>query len=172
MQRQPTSDGAGVSKIVLRPATIECSITRGVWTTTRREALGLEIDKHISSDFRTLQIVQKGKGAEIQPYLKTQNGERQVDLCTSLPNMLRDYVGDRHAGYLFRTSTGNLLGQANILRDSLHPLLESTHNESGGSTSSRGFAARTSKRQNVRKFCVTSGQAMRRHTSASATSNC
>ena len=53
MQRQPTSDGAGVSKIVLRPATIECSITRGVWTTTRREALGLEIDKHIASDFRT-----------------------------------------------------------------------------------------------------------------------
>src|SRR5215469_3955874 len=41
-----------------------------------------------------------------------------------------------------------------------------------GSTSSGGFAARTSKRRNVQKFCVTSGLATNKHTSANVTSNC
>jgi len=50
--------------------------------------LGLEIDKHISSDFRTLNIVQKAKCPVIQPYLKTKNGFREIDLCSSLAEML------------------------------------------------------------------------------------
>src|SRR5260370_6512039 len=45
------------------------------------DALGLEIDKHISTDFRTLHILQKAKRGKIQPFLKTKNGERDVDLC-------------------------------------------------------------------------------------------
>jgi len=48
------------------------------------EALGLEIDKHISEDCRTLYIRQKAKRGKIQAYMKTPNGERDVDLCTSL----------------------------------------------------------------------------------------
>ena len=39
------------------------------------------------------------------------------------------------------------------------------------STSSGGFAARTSKRRNVRRFCVTSGLATNKHTAANVTSN-
>jgi len=54
------------------------------------EALGPEVDKHISPDFRTLSIQQKAKRGEIQPYLKTKSGERQVDLCCSLAKMLRE----------------------------------------------------------------------------------
>ena len=46
------------------------------------EALGLEIDNHISEDYRTLYIRQKAKRGEIQPYLKTHNGERDIDVCT------------------------------------------------------------------------------------------
>jgi len=70
------------------------------------EALGLEIDKHISEDFRTLSIVQKAKRGEIQPYLKTKNGARGVDLCTELAAMLREFVGERRSGLLFQTSSG------------------------------------------------------------------
>ncbi len=67
------------------------------------EALGLEVDKHISPDFRTLYIQQKAKRGEIQPYLKTKSGERQVDLCCSLAKMLRDFK--RTEGLLFHSST-------------------------------------------------------------------
>ena len=40
------------------------------------EALGLEIGKHISEDCRTLYIRQKAKRGKVQPYMKTENGER------------------------------------------------------------------------------------------------
>jgi len=68
--------------------------------------LGLEIDKHISSDFHTLTVTQKAKRGIIQPYLKTKNGIREVDLCPSLAAMLKEYVGLRTSGLLFCTSTG------------------------------------------------------------------
>ena len=67
------------------------------------EALGLEIEKHISKDFRTLTIVQKAKRGEIQPYLKTINGKRKVDLCTPLAQMLREYVVSFNYGYTAQT---------------------------------------------------------------------
>jgi len=95
------------------------------------EALGLEL-QHISSDFRTLSIVQKAKRGLLQPYLKTRNGEREVDLCTSLANMLRDFVGTRTLGLLFQTSTGHQLLQSNTLQDSLHPILKKLKHEKGG----------------------------------------
>ena len=141
-QRQPTSDGAGISNILLTAAgryRMLYALLAGCGPLRVGEALGLEIDKHISSDFRTLQIVQKAKCGEIQDYLKTRNGERQVDLCTPLSNMLRDYVGDHHSGLLFHASTGNQLFQANILRDSLHPLLDSIGHEAGGFNIFRRF---------------------------------
>ena len=141
-QRQPTSDGDGISNIVLGATghyRMLYALLAGCGPLRVGEALGLEIDKHISSDFRTLQIVQKAKRNEIQGYLKTKNGERQVDLCTSLAHMLREYVGDRRTGYLFCASSGNLLYQSNILRDSLHPLLDAIGHESGGFNIFRRF---------------------------------
>jgi hypothetical protein len=64
------------------------------------EALGLEIGKHNSTDCRTLYIRQKAKRGIIQPYLKTQNGERDVDLCTDLAALLKDFIGTRTSGLL------------------------------------------------------------------------
>jgi hypothetical protein len=64
------------------------------------------------------------KAGEIQQYLKTKNGEREVDLCVDLAEMLRAYVGDRTSGLLFHTSSGKQVSQRNILRDSLHPSLK------------------------------------------------
>ena len=60
----------------------ECGPLRG------GEALGFDIDMHISPDFRTLHIQQKAKASEIQPYLKTTGGERELDRCCSLARML------------------------------------------------------------------------------------
>jgi len=103
------------------------------------EALGLEIDKHISSDFRTLTINQKAKRGIIQPHLKTKNGERLVDLCTPLANMLREFVGKRRSGLLFTSSTGAQLLQSNALSDSLHPILDFIAHEYGGFNIFRRF---------------------------------
>jgi hypothetical protein len=103
------------------------------------EALGLEIDKHISPDFRTLHIQQKAKRGVIQPYLKTKSGEREVDICDVLAKILRDFVGDRKKGLLFRSSTGAQILQANTLQDSLHPILKNLEHVKGGFNIFRRF---------------------------------
>ena len=103
------------------------------------EALGLEIDKHISEDCRTLYIRQKAKRGEIQTYMKTRNGERDVDLCTSLTAVLKDYIGTRTCGLLFCTSSGRQILQTDILRDSLHPILKKLEHEKGGFNIFRRF---------------------------------
>jgi len=87
---------------------------------------------HISKDCRTLYIRQKAKRGEIQPYMKTQNGERDVDLSTSLAAMLKDFIGTRSSGLLFRTSSGRQILQTDILRDSLHPILKKLEHVKGG----------------------------------------
>jgi hypothetical protein len=92
--------------------------------------LGLEIGKHISADFRTLYVMQKAKRGEIQPYLKTKNGAREVDLCLDLAAMLKEYVGERTEGCCpncqRRTATSN------ALRASLHPVLTKLEHVQGG----------------------------------------
>lgn len=103
------------------------------------EALGLEVDKHITEDFRTLRVEQKAKRGLIQPYLKTINGRRQIELCPSLAEMLREFVGDRRTGLLFRTSSGAQLLQSSTLQDSLHPVLDYLANKRGGFNIFRRF---------------------------------
>jgi integrase len=57
-------------------------------------------------------------------FLKTRNGEREIDLHPSLAKLLREFIGTRKSGLLFRTRTGQQLHQSNILRRVLHPILE------------------------------------------------
>jgi hypothetical protein len=75
----------------------------------------------------------------IQPYLKTKAGVREVDLCTSLAAMLRDFIGTRTSGLLFHTSTGAQLLQSNTLQDSLHPILDGLKHVKGGFNIFRRF---------------------------------
>jgi hypothetical protein len=84
-------------------------------------------------------IVQKANRGKIQPYLKTRNGEREVDLCSQLAEMLRDYVGGQRSGLLFHTSTGAQLLQTNVLKRSLHPVLDYMAHERGGLNLFRRF---------------------------------
>jgi len=134
-QRQPSTTGEGVEAILKEAVgqyRVLYALLAGCGPLRVGEALGLEIGKHISPDCRTLYIRQKAKRGEIQPYLKTQNGERDVDLCKGLAAMLKDFIGKRTSGLLFRTSTGAQLLQANTLQDSLHPILKKLEHVKGG----------------------------------------
>ena len=141
-QRQPSTDCEGAMAI-LASATGQYralyALLAGCGPLRAGEALGLEIGKHVSEDCRTLYIRQKAKRGKIQPYLKTQNGERDIDLCTSLARMLKDHIGERTSGLLFHTSTGAQLLQANTLQDSLHPILKKLEHVKGGFNIFRRF---------------------------------
>ena len=142
VQRQPTSNCAGISEILLFALgqyRVLYALLAGCGPLRAGEALGLEIDKHISEDFRTLHIGQKAKRGEIQPCLKTKNGTREVDLCSQLAEMVREYVGERKSGLLFHSSTGAQLLQSNTLSDSLHPILDYMAHERGGFNIFRRF---------------------------------
>jgi integrase len=90
------------------------------------EALGLEIGKHLSPDcsivFVRQQRSKKGRGME--PFPKTDAGFRDVDLTPALAMLLKHYIGNRTSGFLFETSGGLPMSPRNIMRDSLHPILE------------------------------------------------
>jgi integrase len=88
------------------------------------EEIGLEIDKHISEDFRTLCIRQKVRRTKLELFLKTDAGRRDVDLCPALAALLKTFVGDRTSGFLFQNRKGSFLSQTNLLRRGLHPALE------------------------------------------------
>jgi integrase len=141
-QRQPTSTCQGITDMLAFASgqyRVLYALLAGCGPLRVGEALGLEIGKHISEDFRTLSIVQKAKAGEIQPYLKTKNGERQVDLSRALAEILREFVGERTSGLLFHTSTGAQLLQSNTLSDSLHPVLDYLAHERGGFNIFRRF---------------------------------
>jgi integrase len=91
------------------------------------EALGLEIDKHISEDSLTLFIRQKARGSKIEDRLKTDYSERAVDLHPSVAALLKEYIGDRKSGLLFCTRDGKPLPQSNIVRHHLHKALKQLH---------------------------------------------
>jgi integrase len=87
------------------------------------EALGIDISKHISSDFRTVTIEQKARNCKIETRVKTKNSFRKVDLHTRVAVLLKEYVGDRKTGLLFASRNGKPLSQSNILKRHLHPAL-------------------------------------------------
>jgi hypothetical protein len=62
------------------------------------EAIGLEIDKHISEDFRTLYDSPEGPESKVRNFLKTDAGRRDADLCPALATMLKAFVGELSSG--------------------------------------------------------------------------
>ena len=140
-QNQPSTNSDGVSAVLIRATgehRVLYALLAGCGPLRVGEALGLEI-RHISSDFRTLRVEQKAKAGEIQPYLKTKNGEREIDLCTSLAAMLRDFIDTRTSGLVFHSETGHQLHQSNVLRRNFHPILEELKLVKGGFNIFRRF---------------------------------
>jgi integrase len=103
------------------------------------EAMGIEIDKHISADFKTVCIRQKIRRAKLENFLKTDAGRREVDLCPVLATMLKGFVGERTSGFLFHNRLGKFLSQTNLLRRGLHPTLEKLGQPKGGFHAFRRF---------------------------------
>lgn len=121
-QRTPSLTGEEVTKIL---AAIEVEmrmlfILDAATGLRAGELLGLEI-RHF--DGCSIKIEQSVWRSDAQAP-KTPNAYRIVDLHPDLAKLLSDFVGDRKTGYIFRTSKGKPLGQSNILRRSLHPVLE------------------------------------------------
>jgi integrase len=85
------------------------------------EALGIDI-KNISPDCSTIKICQKAWRDQLHDFLKTDNGKREIDLHPTVAAMLRNFIGERRGGLLFRSRTGKPLSQSNILRRWLHPI--------------------------------------------------
>jgi integrase len=88
------------------------------------ETLGLEIDKHISSDFMTITINQKVRQCKVEDRVKTASAVRQVDLHPSIAEILKDFARGRKAGFLICTRNGKPVGSSNIIRRHLHPALK------------------------------------------------
>lgn len=121
-QRTPSLTGEQVTKIV---AAIEAEmrtlfILDGATGLRAGELLGLEI-RHF--DGHSIKVEQSVWRSDAQAP-KTQNAYRIVDLHPEVAKLLSDFIGDRTSGYIFCTSKGKPLGQSNILRRSLHPVLE------------------------------------------------
>src|SRR6266700_889888 len=88
------------------------------------EVLGIDVAKHISSDFRTIIIEQKARNCKIEDRVKTRTSMRKVDLHPSVAALLGKFVGDRKTGLLFASRNGKPLSQSNILKRHLHPALQ------------------------------------------------
>lgn len=102
------------------------------------EALGIRIEKILDNGTRII-IDEKAWRGEIHDYLKTDNGEREVDLPESVARLLVEFVGERKSGLLFRTKHGKQLSQSDILRRHLHPALEEVGFEKAGAHAFRRF---------------------------------
>jgi integrase len=102
------------------------------------EALGIRIEKILDGGTRII-INEKAWHGEIHDYLKTENGEREIDLPENVAKALVEFIGDRKSGLLFRTRNGKQLSQSNILRRHLHPALAAVGFEKAGNHAFRRF---------------------------------
>jgi integrase len=87
------------------------------------ELLGLEIDKHISPDFRSITICQQGIRGKIVKRVKKRASRREVDLHPDIAGVLKAFVGDRESGVLFATRNNTPVCYTSV-RDHLHSALK------------------------------------------------
>ena len=72
-------------------------------------------------------------------YLKTENGEREIDLPEDVAKLFVEFIGGHKLGLLFCNRSGLQLSQSNILRRHLHPALEEVGFEKAGSHAFRRY---------------------------------
>jgi integrase len=88
------------------------------------EALGLDLSKHFSEDFRTIRIEQKAIKGVIEERLKTESSYREIDLDPRVATVIKEFAAGRTSGLLFCTRTGRPLGVGSILTWHLYLALE------------------------------------------------
>ncbi len=99
------------------------------------ELLGLEV-RHF--DGASIVVEQAVWGGKVQRP-KTPNAKRVIDLHPDVANLLRQYVGNRSAGFIFQTSSGKPISQPNLLKREFHPILETLGISKRGFHSFRRF---------------------------------
>jgi len=89
------------------------------------EAVALEIDMHMQTDCSIVYVRQQREKSvnRVKEHLKTESGCRDVDIHPDAAAILRNFVGSRMNGFLFRTANGSMLDPGNVARDSLRPIL-------------------------------------------------
>jgi integrase len=73
------------------------------------EALGVEIDKHLSADCSTIIVEQKARRGRVERRVKSANAKREVDLHPAVAKLLKGFIGTRTTGFLFETANGTPL---------------------------------------------------------------
>ena len=136
-QRTPMFTGEEITRLVVKAEKQERLIYVLFAASGLRagELFGLEV-KHLNGN--TITVAQSVWEGRVQTP-KTMNAFRHVDLHPTVAVMLRDFVGERKQGYLFRTRTGTAFLQSNFLRSSLHPILEELGIEKQGFHGFRRF---------------------------------
>lgn len=136
-QRTPMFTGEEITRIIAKTAKQERLIYALFAASGLRagELFGLEV-KHLTGD--TITVAQSVWEGRVQTP-KTANAFRQVDLHPTVAAMLRDFIGERKQGFIFRTRTGTPFLQSNFLRSSLYPILEELEIEKQGFHGFRRF---------------------------------
>jgi integrase len=137
-QRTPMFTGEEITKLVARAdGQIRIAFILLAASGLRAgELFGLEV-KHFAGN-NTLSVEQSvWEGRRQSP--KTKNARRQVDLHPSVATLLREFIGHRKDGFIFRSEEGTAIHQSNFLRRHLHPLLEQLGIEKQGFHGFRRF---------------------------------
>jgi integrase len=72
---------------------------------------------------------------------KSRAGTREIDICTNLADLLKKHINGRVTGCLFPSETGTPLRKSNLLRRSLHPILNQLRIPERGFHAFRRFRA-------------------------------
>ena len=109
------------------------------------EAIGLQV---LDVQGSVLQIRHSHWNGDL--YLpKTAAGIRVVDLHSSLASLLKEHIGERKSGFVFQSSRGMPLSRSNVLRRSLHKILEKMGLEKSGFHGFRRFRITHLRKQRV-----------------------
>jgi integrase len=140
-QRRPAFDSKTVTALVAsaKPYVRVLDVLLAATGLRIGEVLGLEIDKHISADRTTLFIRQKVRQCKVEPYLKTVNAYRDLDLPVVVAEMLKQFIGSRTSGFLFCTRNRKPLSDSDLLERHLHPALKRLGVEKAGHHAFRRF---------------------------------
>jgi len=140
-QKQPSYSGEVVTKILAKTKKEKYRTLFALLASSGLrlgEALGIDV-RNVSPDGTTINICTKAWKGELHNRLKTENGKREVDLHSSIAAMLREFIGERKSGLVFGSRSGKPLGQSNVLRQTLHPILAELSQPKSGAHAFRRF---------------------------------
>jgi len=86
------------------------------------ETLAVRIENIRDNGSRIVIKSKVWKGIE-PDFLKTDNGEREIDQPKSVAKLLMDFIGDRKSGFLFCFKNSKALSESNIVNRWLHPIV-------------------------------------------------